>query len=122
VIGTGGVPHTYQVAAVCSLRSAFPGARGRGRLYWPATGVPTQTANLRPSSAVMNSYVLGMKTLLAAISGVITPVLGSNLLVVWSRTGTISHQITELRAGDVLDVQRRRRDQEIENYVTTSYP
>ena len=53
--GTGASAHPFQVALVSSLRTAQPGARGRGRLYWPATGISVDNTSLRPSGSVMTS-------------------------------------------------------------------
>lgn len=122
VVGTGATPHPFQTSIVVSLRSDFPGGQGRGRLYFPATGAAMTAATLRFNSGTPASALVGVKALLTAISGAITPTLGSNSLVVWSRVGAISHQITSLRAGDVADVQRRRRDSALELYDTTAWP
>lgn len=122
VFGSGAQNHPYQTSMVTSLRSEFPGARGRGRLYWPATGIPVQASNLRVASADVTSALNGVKTYLSGIQTAINtsiPVVG---LVVWSRVGSISHQVTRLLMGDILDTQRRRRDSLVETYQTSSWP
>ena len=43
-------------------------------------------------------------------------------LAVRSITGHTSYQVNQLRAGDVLDTQRRRRDKLVESYATSQYP
>lgn len=122
VPGTGATTHPLQTSAVASLRTDFPGAQGRGRLYFPATGASLGSGTARFSTSNMNSFVLGVKTLMAACTTAIQPTLGPNSLIVWSRTAGATHAVTQLRAGDVPDVQRRRRDQLVELYSPTSYP
>jgi len=122
VFGSGSQNHPFQTAMVTSLRSEYPGARGRGRLYWPATGIPISSSTLRPTSTEVGLALTGVKSYLSAIQTAINaeiPVIG---LVVWSRVGSISHQVTRLLQGDVLDTQRRRRDTLAETYQTAAWP
>jgi len=122
VVGTGGQANPFQTSLVSSLRSVTPGGRGRGRLYWPATGISIAAATLRPSGALIGPILADVKTFLSGISAAITPTLGTNHLVVWSRTYPGSHQVTRILMGDVLDVQRRRRDSLAESYSEVVYP
>lgn len=120
--GSGATAHPFQVASVTSLRTGFPGGQGRGRLYWPATGMAMTTANLRVDPAVLTAFLAGVKTYLAGISSSIAASAGPNDLAVWSRTGGNAHAVTSLRQGDVLDTQRRRRDTLAEAYNELVYP
>lgn len=121
--GNGGTTaHPYQTAIVASLRTSTVGARGRGRLYWPATGMLLTVATLRVSAANVSSILSGMKTYLSGISTDIDTTLGGNTLGVWSRASADTHAVTSIQMGDVLDVQRRRRDQLIESYSSVTYP
>jgi len=43
-------------------------------------------------------------------------------LCVWSRASSAAIPVTSIRGGDVLDVQRRRRDALTENYQSVAYP
>lgn len=122
VPGTGASPHPYQTSIVASLRTATPGASGRGRLYFPATGVTVQSANLRVGTGFPNSFGLGVKTYLSAINGAIAATLTGVSLVVWSRATNQLHTVTGINVGDVLDTQRRRRDTLIENITAQTYP
>jgi hypothetical protein len=63
-----------------------------------------------------------MKTYLSGISGAIAATLTGVDLSVWSRTTPELYTVTSIQAGDVLDVQRRRRDQTIESYQSLTYP
>jgi hypothetical protein len=122
VNGGGALAHPYQTSWVTSLRSGYPGARGRGRLYWPATGIAMNASTLRADAAALTSALSGVKTYLTAIGAAVAVSAGPADLVVWSRTGNAFHKITSLRSGDILDTQRRRRDALAESYTETSYP
>jgi hypothetical protein len=120
--GSGGSGKPFQTSAVSSLRTARAGASGRGRLYWPVTGISLATATLRPSAADMTSLTSGVKTYLSGIQTAIDATLDGVALAVWSRKLLDLFVVTSIQMGDVLDVQRRRRDQLIESYTTVSYP
>jgi hypothetical protein len=120
--GTGTSAHSYQTALVTSLRTAQAGATGRGRVYWPATGMIVSASSLRPSAADVTSALAGVKTYLAAITTAIAPTLGSAPLIVWSRSSGGRYLVNRLLMGDVLDVQRRRRDAAVESYQQLVYP
>jgi hypothetical protein len=114
--------HTYQTAIVSSLRTGTPGASGRGRLYWPATGMALVTASLRPASATVTSALSAVKTYLSGIEAAIDATLDGVSLVVWSRSGNSTANVSSIQMGDVVDVQRRRRDTLVEGYQTLTYP
>jgi hypothetical protein len=121
-VGTGASPHPFQVALVSSLRTAFPGARGRGRLYWPATGINISSSTLRPISSTVVSVLGGVKTYLSAIQTAIDATLDGVALGVWSRTSQDVNVVQSIQMGDVLDTQRRRRDTLVEVISSTPYP
>lgn len=114
--------HTYQTAWVLSLRSAQVGGTGRGRLYWPATGAAITTSTLRPSVAQTDLFVAGFKTYLSGLQTAIRTVFAGSSLIVWSRKTHGMYLVDVLQAGDVLDTQRRRRDQVVEAYSSLAYP
>jgi hypothetical protein len=121
--GTGASPHPYQTSAVISLRTATPGASGRGRLYWPATAAAIDTASLRITAAFHPTLLAAAKTYLSGIETAIEATLTGVALAVWSRLGTGSVSVvTSLNVGNVFDVQRRRRDTLVETYLTTTFP
>ena len=120
--GTGNTLKPYQSAVVISLRTGLAGASGRGRLYWPGTGIEIFAVNLRPSAAGMSSFLSGAKTYLSGIQSAIDVTLDGVALGVWSRKNADIVPVTQLQAGDVLDVQRRRRDQLVETYTSVAYP
>lgn len=120
--GTGTNTHPYQTSLVTSLRSAQPGARGRGRLYWPCTGLSISNTSLRVLTADVVSVRDSVKTYLSGIESAIEVTLTGVSLAVWSRATPDLYPVTSIQVGDVLDVQRRRRDQTIENYSSVAYP
>jgi hypothetical protein len=122
VVGSGTSNHPYQTSVVTSLRTAFPGGQGRGRLYWPGTGVTISGTTLRIDSTALSSALSGVKTYLTAIQAAVAVSAGPVNLAVWSRTGTAFHAVTSLRMGDVADTQRRRRDTLNEGYSELAYP
>jgi hypothetical protein len=122
VAGSGGATHPNQLAVVASLRSGFPGGQGRGRLYFPATGTSLVPSTARIATSSVSGFVAAVKTLLSGIETAITTTAGPTDLVIWSRTGTAFHAVTGIRAGDVPDVQRRRRDALAEVYSPVAYP
>jgi hypothetical protein len=123
VAGTGTSPHPFQTSLVLSLRTGTPGASGRGRLYFPATGAAINVLTLRPSSALVSSALLGAKTLLTSITTALNVTLVNDaVLSVWSRNGASTAPVNSIQMGDVFDVQRRRRDALLEAYTTSTYP
>lgn len=120
--GTGAGNHPFQTSVVLSLRSATPGASGRGRLYWPATGANVTASTLRTAAGQNATTVAAAKTLLSGMETAIEATLTGVSLCVWSRKLLNLFPITQLQVGDVLDTQRRRRDTLIEGVATTTYP
>lgn len=116
-----------QDALVFSLRTGQPGARGRGRMYWPACGATTGPT-FKLTSPTNAQAVADAATLLDLIGDQLNAELAANSfavtveLAVRSITGHTSYQVNQLRAGDVLDTQRRRRDALVENYAVSAYP
>lgn len=117
-----------QIAVVLSLRSTTPGSRGRGRLYWPAIGAQVDTTTLRlsvPTAAAAATaaatYLDGMATALKNALAPSPSLIDYDLCVVSPTTGSKT-RITRIEVGNVLDVQRRRRDRLVEVYATAPMP
>lgn len=116
VTGSGVSAHPYQTSWVTSLRSTAVGGSGRGRLYWPATGTVLDSDTLRPIPASVVSALTGVQDYLSLVGNALQSVKPQLVLCVWSRTQNALHEINTLQMGDVLDVQRRRRDTLTEAY------
>lgn len=120
--GTGSSVHPFQTSAVFSLRTPLGGASGRGRCYWPATGVALDTSTLRMASSVVTSALGGFRTLMTTLEGLVTTHVDEAILGVWSRRLNTVAGVTSIQIGDVADTQRRRRDAVPEGYTTLAYP
>lgn len=121
--GTTTANKPFQVSLVVSLRTMVPGRRGRGRMYWPALGVGMSSTSLRLLQADVDSALAATKTLLTDTQTTLQTVFGDipHRLAVHSKAGLLENEVNALEMGDVLDVQRRRRDKAIENRTTTSF-
>lgn len=126
---TGGAPtKPPQTAIVLSLRTDVPGGSGRGRLYWPALGTTLSTTTVRLTTPAPSDLATAAVQLLDGIETDLkeafhpSPSLIDFRLCVVSHTKGARYDINRIEVGDILDIQRRRRDKMIETYVTTPYP
>jgi hypothetical protein len=121
--GTGTARMPPQAAMVFSLRTNTPGASGRGRLYWPVLGASLgSNARFGPTDmsgapGAMKSYLNSMRSILATNF----PLITFDTAVRSKVTHTTPH-VVRLQVGDVVDTQRRRRDNLPEAYTTTTLP
>lgn len=114
IAGAAGGTLPYEVAVVCSLRTAIAGRSYRGRSYQGPVGVNAVTASGRLSTTYRDHLGNGISSFLAACN------TGGNVPVVWSRTRQVATPITNVVVDDVFDSQRRRQDQLTP--VAVSYP
>lgn len=118
----------FQSSVVLSLRSNVPGSRGRGRLYWPALGAILSSSTLRLTTPTPKSVATDASKYLDAIETALkealapSPSLIDYHLAVYSPTTKSKTDIVKLEVGDILDVQRRRRDRLAEVYASVVYP
>jgi hypothetical protein len=124
ITGQGTMPHPFQTALVTSLRTTVAGASGRGRLYWPATGLSLTAATLRPDTGAVTSAIQGVNTYLENIEVALAASFDADplQLSVWSRTNSSTAPVVRLLMGDVPDTQRRRRDTLVETYQSLAWP
>lgn len=99
-----------QLAVVLSLRTGARGPGGRGRMYLPLTG--GTLSNGRITSANQTTITATGKAFLEAIHAI-----GPLPSVVNQKKQTYS-AIDRVEVGDLMDVQRRRRNNFVEDYVT----
>lgn len=127
VPGTSTASKTPQDSLVLSLRTATPGPRGRGRLYWPAIGASLNTS-FQMSSPIQATVATDAKAWLSAIGGQLNNYwigIGSvrrAVLSVRSGTDHVCRDVNLIQVGSILDTQRRRRDTLPESYAATAYP
>lgn len=125
--GTVAATKTPQDCLVLSLRTNTPGARGRGRMYWPAIGA-TLDAGFKLTSPTPAAFAADFKTWLNAIGTQMNSYyigISSTRRVVLSVRSTTDHvnrDVVSLQVGNILDTQRRRRDNIPETYASVVYP
>lgn len=113
-----------QTAVVLGLRTPYPGASNRGRLYWPALAIAMGSGTGKIASASVTALSTQAAAYLAAIGDALTGVFpdgDTEMLSVYSRTKGSARHVTQIWVGDVFDTQRRRRDAIVESYVPTNY-
>lgn len=120
VAGTGGASKTPQTAVVASLLTAQAGRSFRGRIYWPALGVPIQTTDLRISASLLEDLAEAFATLIAEVNT--TAPLPGQLVSIYSQTRDLMTPVISARVGNVLDTQRRRRESMVEVYEQAPVP
>lgn len=110
-------------ALVISLRTNTPGGSGRGRLYWPAvgrslgSGLRFDATDTLAAATDMRTYLNAMRSALAAAF----PTIAFDLAVRSRQTHTTPH-VNKLQVGNVPDTQRRRRDKQVEDYQSVTFP
>lgn len=113
--GSGTCNRPPQCAASVSLLTAFAGQSYRGRFYLPWLGGTMDPATLK------SSVPLNAPTQLAALLnalGAASPGTVDLEPHVYSPTLDVLTPVSTLRIGDVVDTQRRRRDDLVETYYT----
>lgn len=114
--GTGTATKPYQTALCATILTARPGASGKGRLYIP-TLAASLDANLRVPDGTCLNYVQGVHQWLQNIGGVFNAEFGAGTVAgaVYSPKLQLLSFATKVSVGNVLDVQRRRRDKAVES-------
>lgn len=117
VPGTGTPTKPFQMSLVLSLLTDSPTRSGRGRMYFPALGAIIQATSLRVAQSQCEAYLAGLSEYVAGAvaamgtgSGQMTP-----SSAVHSTKEAANRLVTRWEVGDLLDVQRRRRDKAVEN-------
>jgi hypothetical protein len=82
--------------------------------------IPATT--MRPATATVTNFLSAVKTYLSGVKTAVDVTLPGVTLVVWSRLNAATSNVTSIQTGDVLDVQRRRRDQLVEQYSSLAWP
>lgn len=117
-VPAGGAAQTPDFTTTCiSLLTGFNRGRAhRGRVYWPNFGLPlSSVVPSKVDASARNGALNWMLSLIGALSPV------GDLIVASGLDGTI-RKVTRLECGDILDVQRRRKNHEPETYVGVDLP
>lgn len=113
--GSGTANKIYQSSLVFTFLTGRPGRSYKGRMYWPALNVSLDQ-NLRLVQSQIDSYATNGVELLEMIGTAGATGGEFPIPVVVSQTASTYTPITHVRVGDILDIQRRRRDSLTENY------
>lgn len=111
--GTGANNLPNQCSMVISLLTAQAGRSRRGRMYWPWLVTP-QGADGHVNTSTVQVFATAMGAALFTIGA--TSAGQPMQLVVHSRKLEEATLVTSLAVGNVIDTQRRRRNQLIESY------
>lgn len=110
-----------QLALVVSLRSVLAGPSHRGRSYWPWCSTPVGT-NGKLSSATVSTFLSQYGLLMHGIESSAPAGTSSVHVMIYSPKLDVLTEISSIQAGDVVDTQRRRRNdfnelRQVEPYV-----
>lgn len=117
VAGAGTIVMPPQITRVYTLVTGVPGRSFRGRMYWPrlVTGVSNTFRDNNASTATATAWA----TILSAMTD-LGPGTDAVVPAVVSKTRDLVTPVTAVQVGDVLDTQRRRRDNLRENRFTAN--
>jgi hypothetical protein len=109
-----------QDTVVLSLRSGFHlGHANYGRMYLPHTIMPLQSGQAHASSSDVAALTLSAKTFLDGINDLSSSKSHPSKIVIRSSKGAGSTKaVAEVKVGNIIDTQRRRRNQLTETYST----
>lgn len=120
--GLGPQAHPFQTSVCVSTRTALAGASHRGRLYLPATGQSIVAGTLRISASDAAGIATSAATWFVDLQEAMATIVGPVELCVWSRKLATVTPVSSVSVGDILDVQRRRRDALVESVSSVAYP
>jgi len=119
-IADGGNSTDVSLPAQCSpcvsLSTSTAGSRARGRMYLPPPDSTAVTISGRLDAAFRTAIINGLDTFFATMgSNAASPVVVSAVGGVYT-----SYPVNTIRLGDVVDTQRRRRNNIAEVYTTAA--
>jgi hypothetical protein len=119
---TGVLPPILTLAVTLTTAQRT-GLASKGRLYIPWSITATAGFRYVSSQTAANNRVKALLSILAqnGVQGGIQPVVASILKASDTRT-PVALPVTGVRTGDVIDVQRRRKNKEREAYVASPWP
>ncbi len=124
-VAAGGVSQTApnQACTVLSLDTPRSGRSYRGRMYLPTLAPEWGSGTGKITGAMATALAAGGALLVTDLNALVStsPATGPFPCSIQSRTsGQPPAPINAVRVGNVIDTQRRRRDKEVELYVTVA--
>jgi hypothetical protein len=113
-----GFPLPPEVALVASLKTGLPGRSKRGRLYTGGFSSPALASGGLVLLSVQTAIANGLRVFGTALKMQDSTAIDQMNWVVLSRALTQVNKITEIRVGNVWDVQRRRQNGIAETFVS----
>jgi len=110
----GGNPLPPQISPVVSLLTGLPGARNRGRMYFPSLGANANDSTGSILEAAQHLLCEKVADFFTAVNGAGVDVTSC----IYSGAQSSVVPITSVRVGTVWDTQRRRRDNLTETYYS----
>lgn len=119
VTGTGTITLPLQTARVVTLLTGTPGASFRGRMYWPkvTTGQSSTGTDTSLNQPWATNFALSLRTMAQ-----IAPSTSAGQPAVVSLTKGLITPVIRIRVGNVVDTQRRRRDNITETFFNAVIP
>ena len=123
-VGTSSSSLVYptQSAVAVSLGTERAGPSGKGRCFLPAPAIALGSSDFRLPTTNVDTLAQAMADFVVSCSGALATINTSPALVsVVSSKGFVS-PVTKVRVGRVLDTQRRRRGDMVEDYREVAIP
>jgi len=111
--GSSDAPNPNQISVCATLRTATPGPKGRGRMYWPGPTVTGLDANGILQSGIAGDYADGTSALVAVFAG-------SSFDPCLFTPGASNRVITSVDVSEVPATQRRRRNKVVAGRIVGS--
>lgn len=105
-----------QSAHVCTLATAQPGRSGRGRIYLPGLAGGQLTVDGMLPDATALTLAQRIRAFIVAVNALQPEIK----VQVHSETKQALYAVTQVRVGNIVDTQRRRRDALTETYQTVA--
>lgn len=109
--GVGAMQESQLSLCVSFITEAARGYASKGRVFPPSGTFTLDGLSGQVTAAAALSCAQAMNSLVTTING-----FGQAKVHVFSKTGQTSRQVTGIRVGRILDTQRRRRSQLVEDY------
>lgn len=117
VAGGGSSFMPWSTAIVLSLVGNQPGARHRGRMYWPGVGAAVSSTGLIAGNIPLADSAVDLLHYIAASAAPYAEVVPG----VYSTVADAVTAVTAVRVGNKPDHQKSRQDHLLESYATSVY-